>query len=226
MSTESCEAIAKIRRRFQRMSKKKVLFLDETHVRISDAPTTTLVAPGGNSYVIVDDTTSYAHRYDMIACIAGDQVLPPIIYSPNERERGINARMLIDHINNLLAQACGALDRYPLYLLMDRSTIHNTENILQAFHDWGCQELAEVVLIPTQSAKRLSPLDNSLFHDWKEKVRASAPLQDGNIKGIMAAEWEQMAEPRIKQHYKHCGLIRGTDPYFDCPEPASHQHRG
>ena len=49
--------------------------------------------------------------------------------------------MLLDYIRNFLAQAAGALDVYPLYMVVDRASIHNAEKILEVFHDWGCQEL-------------------------------------------------------------------------------------
>jgi hypothetical protein len=152
VSYEICEQIAKIRRKVQRIDKGKVLFLDETHKRLSDAATDTIVLPGESAYIEVEDTTSYAARYDMIACCTGKEVLPPIIYAPNERVKGINKRMLHQYIQNLLAQSAGALDRYPLCLIIDRATIHTEADMLQEFHDWGCQELTEVIRMPSAAA--------------------------------------------------------------------------
>ena len=87
--------------------------------------------------------------------------------------------MLITSIQTLLAQAVGALDRYPMYLVLDTASCHNEQKILEAFHvhDNGCQELIEVWKMPTEAAKRMSPVDNALFHDWKE---AECPSQWGN----------------------------------------------
>ena len=45
VSAELCEQIAKIRRKVQRLDKRKVLFIDETHKRLSDAATDTVVLP-------------------------------------------------------------------------------------------------------------------------------------------------------------------------------------
>ena len=53
-------AIAKVRREFKRHAKAKLLFLDETYVRIDTSQTHTLVAPGEQAYVVVDDTDAYA----------------------------------------------------------------------------------------------------------------------------------------------------------------------
>ncbi len=228
VSIEHCEAIAECRRQLRKIDKSHIIFLDETALRVNAAPTHTLVAPGENSYVVVEDDTSYARRYDMIACCSLDRVFPPIIYTPNERRQegvsGINGDMLISYIQNVLAQALGALDLYPLILVLDRSPIHNEEKIMEAFHDWGCQELTQVIKMPTQAAKRMSPLDNALFHDWKERCRKHARITNRNIEQIMADEWNKTTSSQLNAHYHNCLLFQRQNVYADCPSPSSHRH--
>ena len=48
----------------------------------------------------------------------------------------------------------------------------------------------EVIRIPPASAKRLSPLDNSLFNVWRQSVLADGPLTLRNIKRRMSAAWK------------------------------------
>lgn len=219
-----CEQIAKVRRKLQRTGIKHILFLDETHKREGDVANYSLFLPGQPPYIETSSTSSYAARYDMIACCSGTRVLPPIIYAPKERGKGVNQDMLLQYIRNLLAQAAGALDQYPLLLVLDRATIHSEEKIMQEFHDWGCQELTEVIRLPTASAKRLSPLDNSLFNLWRQRVLAHGPLTKSNIKQRMSDAWNSITAEEIQAQYKHCGLLRHQDVYFDCPDPASHRH--
>ena len=99
----------------------------------------------------------------------------------NKRVKGITKAMVNSYIDNLLAQAVGALDLFPLTLVVDGSTAHNTGEMLQAFHDAGCQDMQTIYTMPTNSAKRLSPLDNTLFHSWKEKCRKRSPIKKRNI---------------------------------------------
>jgi hypothetical protein len=219
-----CEQIAVVRRKLQRIGTNHVLFLDETHKREGDVQNYTIVLPGEPSYIQSANTSSYATRFDMITCCSGTTTLPPIIYSPQQRVRGVNTAMLLQYIRDLLAQAAGALDTYPLLLLLDRSGIHNEEKILQEFHDWGCQELTEVIKIPTASAKRLSPLDNSLFNVWRQRVLSSGSLTLANIKQRMSDAWNSLTTADIRAQYRHCGLMRNQDVYFDCPNPAAHRH--
>ena len=132
--------------------------------------------------------------------------------------------MLIRYIQTLLAQAAGALDRYLLTLVLDRSNVHNIDQIMEAFHDNGCQDLVQVVKMPTQAAKRMSPLDNALFHEWKDNVRKRGPLKESNIEQGMADEWNNIPIEHIYNYYRHCGLTSRTHPYSDCPLPAVHKH--
>jgi hypothetical protein len=221
-----CEEIAQMRRKLQRIGTDRILFLDETHKRVGDASTSTIVLPGEPSFIRSDQTTKYATRYDMIACCTGKEVFPPMIYAPSERGRGVDSAMLIEYIRNLLAQAAGAIDRFPLYLVLDKATIHNEAKMLQEFHDWGCQELKEILKMPTAAAKRMSPLDNSLFNVWGHRCTEVSPLTKQNIKQRMSDAWNSITIKDLRAQYRHSGLMRHQDPYFDCPNPVLHKHRG
>ena len=210
VSASLCEQIAKMRRKLQRMSKERLLFLDETAVRLSEAPTSTLVLPGEQPYVLAEDTTSYAKRFDMIACINGKQTFAPTIYSPKERSaagvKGINTEMLLDYIYSTLGQETAALDNPPLTLVLDKACIHSEEAILQAFRERG-GHVCELMKMPTQAAKRLSPLDNSLFHDWKEAIRRRCPLTLSSIEQVMADEWNNIPSAKIRRSSRGCSHL-------------------
>jgi hypothetical protein len=216
-----------MRRKLQRISKERVLFLDETAARLSEAPVSTVVLPGEKQFVLATDTSSYAKRFDMIACCNGKQVFAPCIYTPKERSeagvKGINTEMLVDYILNTLGQETWALDKPPLTLVVDRARIHNEEKVMEAFRERG-GHVTQLLKMPPMAAKRLSPLDNALFHDWKEAVRKHGPLTLRNMAQVMADEWNNIKADKIAAHYKHCGLTGYADVYADCPAPAVHQH--
>lgn len=222
-----CDAIATVCRKLQRIAKDRVLFLDETDVRLSEAPTTTIVLPDETKYVLVEDDSSYAKRFDMIACVNGEQVFAPCIYTPKERSdagvKGINTEMLVDYILNTLGQETWSLDRAPLTLVLDRSRIHNIEAMRDAFNERG-GHVMDIILMPIKAAKRLLPLDNALFHDWKQAIRMRGSLTLRTMEQVMADEWNKITNERIKAHYHHCGLTGYTDVYHDCPLPRQHKH--
>jgi DDE superfamily endonuclease len=225
---DSCKSIVKFRRWAQRIANNKLIFLDETAIRVSDAPRNTLVMPDEQPIVVVEDNSSYAARYDMIAVTTGTEVLPPVIFSPEDRETrgvdGIQGWMLNEYILDILARSIAALDRYPMYLVVDRSTAHNSETMMESFHCGGCFEIVDIMKMPTKAAKRISPLDNGIFHEWKDRVRKHNLLTSKNIESVMVQEWENISQENISHYYKHCGLTHGQDVYKDCPCPNEHQH--
>jgi hypothetical protein len=217
-----------MRRKLQHIGNKHIIYFDECHLRISDAPLTTLVAPEEKQYIIVDENTTYASRYDMIAFICGEQTFPAMIYSPADRTRlgvsGITKEMLNRYIINYVSRYVGQLDRYPWYIVCDRSAIHSKEDIIESFRDGGVHEIVDVLFMPTKAAKRLSPLDNGIFHIWKNNCRQHGKMTKNNIINIMNQEWERITRVQIQHAYKHCGLTTSHHVYFDCPDSFTHQH--
>jgi hypothetical protein len=228
VTKQACIEIEKLRSKLRRIPKKNIIFMDETYFRLSDAPRSTLVFPGESEYVEVADNSHYAARYDMITFISGDKVFPPVIYSPEDRKAlkvdGIRSEMVNDFITDYLARSIAALDRYPLFLLCDKSNAHNLEKMKESFELGLCFEIVDISKLPTQAAKRVSPLDNGIYADWKKRCRSHYPINKKNIEQIMSDEWEKTTPKQIAACYKHCGLTPAHNPYFDCPAPSSHQH--
>lgn len=222
-----CEDIANMRRKIQRINKNKIIFLDEVAVKLNEGEQYTLVLPGEKEYIVATDTTSYSRRYDMIALCNGNQVLPPVVYTPKDRlgikTRGITKKMLEHAVDSILAQAVAGIDEYPLYLVADKASIHK-KDLLQVFHDRGVQDVQQLMFMPTQAAKRMSPLDNALFHTWKNNIRQHAPLTDDNVVNIMSNEWNNISSRDIRSQYRKCLLMRYQDVYSDCPAPRVHRH--
>jgi DDE superfamily endonuclease len=220
-----CDDIAKMRRWCQRISNDRLIFLDETALKLNECPSTTLVMPGETDYVVVEDDTSYSARYDMIGCCTGNEMLPPIVYSPEDRAArevdGIRGWMINDYIEDILARSISALDRYPMYLIIDRAKPHNKQQMMEAFHNGGCFEIVDIIYMPTKSAKRLSPLDNAIWHEMKEKVRRQSPLTSNNVISNMMTAYHSIIP---KSYYRLCGLTHGQSVYKDCPSPSAHRH--
>lgn len=128
------------------------------------------------------------------------------------------------YIQDILAQAIGATDEYPVKLVLDKASIHNEKELLDTFHLNGAQNVTEIIKMPTQAAKRMCPLDNSMFHQWKEQCRNREKITMKNIQQIMSDEWNRFTKEDIYAHYRYCGLIHSIAPYFDCPLPSEHAH--
>ena len=225
VSADHCEHIARVRRKVQRLGVGHLVFLDETYKREGDVDNYSIFLPGQPHIIETSVTARYAARYDMIAACTGKEVLLPAVYAPSERRAGITTAVLLRFIDNLLAQQLRALDRYPLLLLLDRASIHSEQQIMEALQNRGCGEVTEIIKLPAASAKRLSPLDNALFNVWKQRVLDGPPLTRRNIKQRMSDAWNSFTPAELRAQFRHCGLLRGQDVYFDCPDPPAHKHR-
>jgi hypothetical protein len=59
---------------------------------------------------------------------------------------------------------------------------------------------------------------------WRQRVLAEGGLNQSNIRRRMSDAWNSISMADIRAQYRHCGLMRGQDVYFDCPDPAKHKH--
>lgn len=220
--------IALFRRRCQRHGIQHLVVLDETGIRLDEIPRKTLVAKGENEIILVDDSSGFAPRYDIICCVNGNTCLPLRVYSPEERRKlgvdGIRKEMFNDFVVNELAQAVGSIDLYPLYLIMDKCKVHNRAELLEAFHTNGAQNVKDIWYLPTQSAKRMSVLDNALIHEFKERVRAQYPIHKHTLISSITKAWHSIPYQHIKSYYHRCGLVRDDPLFYDCPDPYLHHH--
>lgn len=163
----------------------------------------------------------------MIACIDFNGVFTPFIISPEMRKavkaKGVTSVMLVQYIHDKLASEVGQLPIRNRVLVYDKANIHSDSKVMEAFQSKHVP-LNRVFKLPTASAKRASPLDNNLFNEWKLRIRKSAPVTKENIKQLMIDCWRQTSIESIHKYYHNCVLMRGSDAYFDCPNPVDHQH--
>jgi hypothetical protein len=72
-----------------------------------------------NCHLLLNHYQPYAARYDMITTIVSNRVLPPIVFTPEDRKtrnvKGINSDMFIDFIENFLFSSITELDLCPMY---------------------------------------------------------------------------------------------------------------
>lgn len=227
VSFDFCESIADVRRLLQRISKSCLLVLDESHVELGIAPTRTVVLPDDQPIVEVEESGSYTRRYDTLHCCSINRVFEMMIVTPEERAetevKGIRSAKIKSWLTAVVARQVRTLNLPYVYVMCDRASIHTKKGIIEAFAQGGVA-VTQVILMPARSAKRLSPLDNALFHDWKFKITDKSTVTTANIESRMVDAWNALSAKQIHSHFRNCGLMRGCDVYFDCPEPAVHQH--
>ena len=75
----------------------------------------------------------------------------------------------------------------------------------------GCPGDIQVWIMQTGVAQHCSPLDNALWHEWKERVRAQQPIFQLSLLRIIPREWYSIPSKHIKACYRKCALIWRSD---------------
>lgn len=123
--------------------------------------------------------------------------------------------------DDTLAQAVEG--RYPLTLVLDQASIHKNVDAIGVSRP----RLTGHQGHPAHASERRQahePTGQRTVHDWKEIRRERCPVTRSTIQQVMADAWNKLPARLFHSHYKKCGLVRGQDPYFDCPDLAGHEH--
>jgi hypothetical protein len=188
--------------------------MDETNVKESISHRGGLSPAGTPAPLLVSDTSRYCPRYDVLASVCMDGPLPMRILTPQEREisdqKGINQELFLDYIADDLVPALSNYPRRDWYFITDRAAIHNMKEIqdeLKALDN--SHTMKHVLLLPTNTAKYVSPLDNSLWHLWKDRVRKEERRPGEGLDAFLVRTWGEMEKRVIHSMYRKCRLMRG-----------------
>lgn len=126
---------------------------------------------------------------------------------------GVRQSVINQWITNTLASAINRLHNDNIYLVCDKSSAHNAESMVRALQAGECESVKKVLFMLTGSAKYLSPLDNPLWHGFKEDIRSHHSLLPDDTLMTLSDTFYSLSEQKIKNAYRKWSLLRGTDEY-------------
>ena len=77
----------------------------------------------------------------------------------------------------------------------------------------GGAEVEDMWILPTGTAKHISPLDNCIWHDVKEETRKRVPKDENEIAETMHDVFLALDAEKLKHHYSHNALTTSSDFY-------------
>lgn len=110
----------------------------------------------------------------------------------------MNGEMLIDFIQQVLFREIRKLNVVPQCLVLDKSRIHNVTKIQQALRNGLGSCSIQILVILSQSGKRINPSGNASFHEWKDRIRAHRDLTKENLVETMKDQCFAMTKANIK----------------------------
>jgi hypothetical protein len=81
---------------------------------------------------------------------------------------------------------------------MDKGLAFKEDEAKEQFRLGGASKVKAVWILPTNTAKYVSPLDNTLWHSLKERVRARKPKTEAGTTRIVKQEFMRLPNRRFK----------------------------
>ena len=98
---------------------------------------------------------------------------------------------------------------------MDRGFHFKPDEIENELKKGGAKNIEDVWIFPPNAGKLCNPLDNTLWHSMKERVRKVSPEgEEATARAIKKAFMETSTQ-ELHSYYKNCALTHRTDPYKD-----------
>jgi hypothetical protein len=203
------------RRKCQRVGIKKLVFVDQTNINESYRRGYGLALKGKQAKVATRKPSRYTPRVDVMGACVGDHVLDLDVLTPTGRKRcgvkGYTKSRVLSWFRNTLAKNIVALHREGVVVVVDKALSMKPEEAEGALVAGGCSNQVQVWVMETGIAKHCSPLDNSLWHEWKDRVRAEAPISESSLCRIIQRRWHGLPSNHVSNYYRKCALTQHAD---------------
>jgi hypothetical protein len=189
--------------------------MDQSAMRFGEGELKSIVPPGSSALVNSPVHTLYLPRVDIVGAISCDTPLAIRIMTPEQRKmlgvKGWRKEHVLGYLKRQLAPSVNQLEGDVFAIVVDKALRISPKDVVDAMHAGGCRRAKFAWLMPTAAAKYISPLDNNLWHEWKERVRKRKPKSVPGLAYIMRQEWWQQSTENICSYYRHCGLMQHAD---------------
>jgi hypothetical protein len=221
------ESVITFRKKCQNIPKQGLVFIDGSGLRSEPRRLTGLAPVGKTPKTTTKKAEKYEPRVDIMGAICFNKPLAcetktskqrKAIPNPRKRKIGVKGytkNMVCDFLRNELAPKIKELNVKNVVVCMDKGLSFKEEEARQQLLDGGAQNVKKVWILPTNVAKYVSPLDNTLWHSLKERVRARKPKSEAQTARIIKEEFMAISQMDIKNYYRNCKLTRGSDPAAD-----------
>lgn len=219
--------VVMFRQKCQRVKKNSLVFIDGTGMRAEPRKLRGLAPKGKAAVTTASKPEKYEPRVDMYGAVSYTGPLACETVTSVERKAIVNTRtgkkgvkgytksMLRKFLKDKLAPKIKRMNEEQVIIGLDKGLHLKREEVLEDIKAGGAKNIHDAWVFPTSTAKYVNPLDNSLWHSLKERVRARKPQTEDETAAVMEEEFKAFSEADIKGYYHHCALTRGSDPKKD-----------
>lgn len=221
------ESVVNIRKKCQNVNKNRLVFIDGSGIRAEARPLKGLAPRGQTPHSTTNKAEKYEPRVDIMGAISWNGPLACETKTSKQRKKIRNLRtrklgvkgytkpMVKDFLRNQLAPKIEDMKAKEVIVCMDKGLAFKEEEAKEAFRHGGTNKVKDIWILPTNTAKYVSPLDNNLWHSLKERVRARKTKTEVGTAKIVKDEFMSINETDIHNYYRNCKLTRGSNPNED-----------
>jgi hypothetical protein len=214
--------VAKTRTRLQRASLQQLIFIDQAQIKVGNGRLKGL-APKGKPAIDMGKTArSWGLRVDIMAAISGVGRVSLALMTATDRKeadtKGWRKRQVLRFIRVNVAGYVRRNGITGAVVVVDKALRVKAEEVKAEMENGHAVQVAPAVVMPTSTAKYISPLDNNLWHQLKHAVRKQNAQTEDELVAAIRNEWQKISFDSIHNYYRHCALTRGADPYYGRPE--------
>lgn len=204
------------------------MFIDGSGLRSEPRPQKGLAPKGLTANTIADKPEKYEPRVDIMGAVSYNAPLAcetktskqrQAISNPRKKEKkgvkGYTKAMVKNFLRTKLAPKIQSMGIEKVIVCMDKGLSFKEEEAKEELRLGGAQNLLAVWILPRDTAKYVSPLDNTLWHSLKERVRARKPKTEAGTARIINEEFMGISQKDIHNYYKNCKITRGSNPSED-----------
>jgi hypothetical protein len=129
--------------------------------------------------------------------------------------KGYTKKMVKDFLRKKLAPKIKDMRVKKVIICLDKGLNFKREEVKEELRLGGADNVGDAWILPTNTAKRVSPLDNTLWHSLKQRVRARKPKSEIGTARIIREEFMAISQRDIQNYYQHCGLTQRSNPTKD-----------
>ena len=194
----------------------RLIFVDQSRINMNPGPNDGLSPSGEQTVVIGKRPKNWEPRFDFMGACTGRRLLALETRTPAERKaagkKGWWKEDVIGFFRDTVAWAVLEADLHGVVIVIDKGLKITSGEVMAAMEEGGVDDVEEAVILPSSTAKYISPLDNTLWHDLKERIRARPLTSPAQALAALRAEWEATPLEHLRNYYHHCSLTRRTDP--------------
>jgi hypothetical protein len=196
-------------------------------LRSEPRPLTGLAPSGETPKTTAEKAEKYEPRVDIMGAIS---YYAPLAVetktskqrraTPNPRKgkigvKGYTKDMVKNFLKDKLAPKIKDMKVKEVIVCMDKGLSFKEKEAKEQLLLGGAQNVRHVWILPTNTAKYVSPLDNNLWHSLKQRVRARKPRTELGTAKIIKEEFMGISQKDIQNYFRNCRLTQRSDPSSD-----------